>query len=219
MPSYIELDKQATFSASSDVSKVILGINNNSVLQITNNDGQSFNASPSYKVFTALLTQNGSSLDLQPLVNAPLTIGKTYRITSVGEGNDWTVVGAPNNNFNTSFIATGENAIWGIDGELEYDTTEATPVVTVLENTLGNVWFNYYDEGTYRLNSENLFTVGKTMIIGSTFYNINVDATITLNSFYEENNTDYRLWIRSTSGNAAANSVINHTPLEIRVYY
>jgi hypothetical protein len=56
------------------------------------------------------------------------------------------------------------------------------------------------------------------MIIGSTFYNINVDATITLNSFYAENSTDYRLWIRSTSGNTAANSVINHTPLEIRVY-
>jgi hypothetical protein len=217
MPSYIELDKQATFSASSDVSKVILGINNNNVLQITNNDGQSFNASPSYKVFTALLTQNGSSPDLQPLVNAPLTIGKTYRITSVGEGNDWTVVGAPNNNINTLFIATGENATWGIDGELEYDTTEATPVITILENTIGNVWFEYSGVGLYRLNSNNLFPPNKTMIIGSTYY-YDGETTILLSSYYGTNSEE-SIMLQSTNLGTLSDSALYYTPLEIRVYY
>jgi hypothetical protein len=171
---------------------------------------------PKYKVFSALVTQNGDGPQDDSLSNAPIQIGVTYEITQVGDGNDWTVVGAPNNNLGTFFIATGTNPIWGTDGELSFQN--GAPVATVLENTLGNVWFNYYDEGTYRLNSEDLFTVGKTMIIGSTFYNVDADATITLNSFYEENNTDYRIWLRSTNGNAGSNSAINHTPLEIRVY-
>jgi hypothetical protein len=214
MPSYIELDKQATFSASSDVSKVILGINNNNVLQITNNDGQSFNASPSYKVFTALVTQDGTS-SFDTVVNVPLSIGVTYEITSVGTGNDWTVVGAPNNNLGTKFIATGTNPIWDADGELQFDY--GAPVATVLENTIGNVWFEYYEEGIYRFVSNHLFTIDKTMIIGSTFYNVDADATIVLNSFYGDN-SDYRIWLRSTNGGAAANTVLNHTSLEIRVY-
>jgi len=170
---------------------------------------------PKYKVFTALVTQNGDGPGPDSLSNAPIEIGVTYEITQVGEGNDWTVVGAPNNNLGTFFIATGTNPIWGTDGELSFEN--GAPVVTVLENTIGNVWFEFYGEGTYRFVSNNLFTVGKTMIIGSTFYNTDYDATITLNSFYGDN-SDYRIWLRSTSGNTLSNSVINHTPLEIRVY-
>jgi len=169
---------------------------------------------PKYKVFSALVTQTGTQDSLASSY-FQLVIGRTYEITISTEGTDFTIVGAPNNNVGTKFIATGENAIWGIDAELSWD--EGAPVATVLENTIGNVWFEYYDAGIYRFVSNNLFTVGKTMIIGSTFYNVDVDATIVLNSFYGDN-SDYRIWLRSTNGNAVANSAINHTPLEIRVY-
>lgn len=39
MPSYIELDKQLTIPASSDVSKIILGVNTSNALTLTNNLG------------------------------------------------------------------------------------------------------------------------------------------------------------------------------------
>jgi len=170
---------------------------------------------PKYKVFSALVTQNGDGAQPDSLSNAPIEIGVTYEITQVGDGNDWTVVGAPNNNLGTFFIATGTNPIWGTDGELGFQN--GAPVVTVLENTIGNVWFNYYGEGMYRFVSNNLFTVGKTMIIGSTFYNTDYDNTIVLNSYYGDNYLN-EIVLKSTIGNAASNSAINHTPLEIRVY-
>jgi hypothetical protein len=104
---------------------------------------------PKYKVFTALLSQNGSTPNYIPLSNGPLTIGVTYRITLVGEGTDFTVVGARNNDVNTYFIATGENAIWGIDGELEYDVNGTKAVI--LENTIGNDIFILNENSASRI--------------------------------------------------------------------
>jgi hypothetical protein len=116
-----------------------------------------------YKVYTALLTQNGDSNNL-PIVNEPLTIGVTYIILDNGDGGgcDFTNVGAPNNNFNTYFVATGTTPnSWGENVYLEYNT--GAPVVTVLENTIGNVWFTYNDVGNYLANSDGLFTINKTI--------------------------------------------------------
>ena len=47
MPSYIELDKQGSFPASSDISKIILGINSGGALTLTDDTGNtSLNGSP-----------------------------------------------------------------------------------------------------------------------------------------------------------------------------
>ncbi len=160
MPSYIELDKQASFPASSDVSKVILGINDNNVLQITNSDGQSANASPTYKVYTALLIQFGTS-NILGIQSGALVIGVTYTINDYISGDDFTNVGAPLNQTGVSFVATGTIPNdWSGASELIYD--EGAPVVKVLENTIGNIWWTYTNPGIYSANSSGLFTTDKT---------------------------------------------------------
>ena len=112
----------------------------------------------SYKVYTALLTQGGAEgpVDIE---SGNLIIGVTYRIIVNNGGGNFTNVGAPNNIAGTFFMATGTNpTTWGNPGEaaLEYNT--AAPVATVLENTIGDVWFNYSTNGRYFLNSAALFT-------------------------------------------------------------
>jgi hypothetical protein len=124
------------------------------------------NANLPYTVFTALLTQSGSS---GPNQNSefPLEIGVTYTIIDLGIYilGDFTNVGAPNNEIGTIFIATGTTPnSWGSNISLSWDT--GAPVATVLENTIGNIWFTYNDVGYYYLNSDNLFT-NSFLLIGS----------------------------------------------------
>ena len=170
----------------------------------------------SYKVFTALVSQGGGSNAQLRNEGDPLIKGYTYRITS-NSGYDFVPLGAFSNTAGSHFICNQDitTSPSGPAYEVQYDS--GAPVVVILENTIGNVWFEYYEQGIYRFVSRNLFTIDKTMIIGSTFYNVNADATIVLNSFYDDN-SDYRIWLRSTIDNSPSNSVINHTPLEIRVY-
>ena len=108
-----------------------------------------------YKVYTALLTQSGSNNP--EFISFPLllTIGRTYEIINHDAGADFTNVGAPNNDLNTCFVATGTTpAHWG-EGELLYTT--GAPTSTVLENTIGNIGFTYTQPGFYRINSDGLF--------------------------------------------------------------
>lgn len=115
-----------------------------------------------YKVFTALLTQSGSDTPLNISLGA-LTIGITYLITNEAGivGWDFTNVGAPNNEVGTYFIATGTTPANWNNGYLTYNT--GAPVATVLENTIGNIWFTYEDVGLYNINSSGLFTNTKTI--------------------------------------------------------
>ena len=118
-----------------------------------------------YKVFTALLTQSGV-WDQQLINSGDLIIGVTYRISFGTPGiilGDFTNVGAPNNEIGTSFVATGITPnSWGTDIVLLYNT--GAPVATILENTIGNVWFTYWAVGNYIINSNDLFTSNKTYI-------------------------------------------------------
>ena len=61
MPSYIELDKQSSFPAASNVGKVILGISSSGAICVTNSDGTTSNptggASLPYTEYVAKLTQ------------------------------------------------------------------------------------------------------------------------------------------------------------------
>jgi hypothetical protein len=125
-------------------------------------DGSNLTNTRPYKVYTALLTQSGGA-DVQYIYTGLLTIGVTYLINVNDVGGDFTNVGAPNNNVGTSFVATGTTPnSWGdnLNVELEYNT--GAPVVTVLENTIGNIWFQYSSVGNYNIWSDSLFTENKT---------------------------------------------------------
>ena len=160
-----------------------------------------------YKVFTALLTQSGGDDNIS-FNSGFLTIGVTYLIYDSFLGTDFTNVGAPNNNIGTYFVATGTTpANWGDvpegAGVLNYNT--GAPVATVLENTIGNVWFTYVDVGYYSVNSNGLFITDKTYIDFGGFYNAENWVNIYGNSNLIE-------LMGSNNG-----SLFN-TPIEIRVY-
>lgn len=171
---------------------------------------------PTYKVFTALLAQSGGD---DPIYanDEILTIGRTYTITNTDGGTvDFTNVGAPNNNLNTSFIATGETAnSWGITngGQALYNT--GAPVATVLENTIGNVWFGYIDVGNYSVNSNGLFTLNKSLGLISTLPLGVGDGSAsslvwqTIDTFKIEN---------GLIAGISFDTILYNTPIEIRVY-
>jgi len=164
-----------------------------------------------YKVFTALVSQSGgddpNTIYIGTDYGTPLTVGVTYIIES-NDTTDFTNVGAPNNEIGTYFVATGtipnnQNA----NGNTYLGYNQGAPVVTVLENTIGDVWFTYEGEGTYTVRSNSLFTIDKTyapsiIINGS-------PAFVTVNT----SNTSI-IELISSEGN----SVMTNTPLEIRVY-
>ena len=174
-----------------------------------------------YKVFTALLTQSGGD-DPLSINTGTLTIGVTYLINANPAlyGSDFTMVGAPNNNQGTYFVATGTTPNWGVnpDPDMLYYNTGA-PVATVLENTIGNIWFEYDSVGSYTFNSIGLFTLNKSIAVfmpnqyvetPTDLYNFQIfqaDINIFgLNSFYNYNTSD------SMIGSFA------QTSIEIRVY-
>lgn len=120
-----------------------------------------------YKVYTALLTQLGgdspSPLSWDDDPGGPLlTIGVTYEIIDVTGNPDFTNVGAPNNNLGTKFVATGTTANYWGQGVLLWNG--GAPVVNVLENTIGNIWWTYVSEGNWMANSDGLFPSGKVYI-------------------------------------------------------
>lgn len=169
-----------------------------------------------YKVYTALLTQSGSS-EFLGVNTGDLTIGISYQIIeNDGTGWDFTNVGAPNNNIGTYFVATGITPnSWGTNeggdfGTLQYNV--GAPTVTVLENTIGNVWFTYIGSGDYYINSNGLFINEKTFaLIGTTNFTGGGNgggASIMLS--IPPNSVE----IIALDGNDALVS----TPIEIRVY-
>jgi hypothetical protein len=219
MPSYIELDKQGSFAPSSDASKVILGINNDNLLQLTNSSGQSMSvAGLPYQVYTALLTQSGGD-DPNGIAwnDAPntLTIGVTYEINVNTGGFDVTNIGSPNNEVGTKFVATGTTpANWGT-GNLYYNN--GAPVVKVLENTIGNIWWTYIQDGFYIAYSNGLFTLNKTFCQGVT--STAEDGTGFKVITVTDNNAN-GCYVLSTNPilEAPFNDYLTNTPIEIRVY-
>lgn len=211
----------------------VVAPNSNCTLFGTDENGsqKNFNAqavaelsvTPPYKVFTALLTQSGGN-DPIDTDNFTLTIGVTYQISQNGLiRGDFTNVGAPNNNSGTYFIATGTTPnSWGQDSLL-FNT--GAPVATVLENTLGNVWFSYNTTGNYNLNSNGLFTDNKTMIPNGCFLQTS-DAPIMNMPFFslglQTNEGIFLLVSTHPDGfdmdGLPGNNLLNNTPIEIRVY-
>jgi hypothetical protein len=167
---------------------------------------------PTYKVYTALLTQSGE-YNIQFLTGSgSLVIGVTYMIEDDGgTGWDFTNVGAPNNLLGTYFVATGTTpANWGNSGMLTYNT--GAPVVTVLENTIGNVWFAYNDFGSCIIISNDLFTLNKT--IGFITFNDCCASGIGDKPFLTIN----YIYVSSALNGVSTDNVIQNTSIEIRVY-
>jgi len=169
------------------------------------------NANKPYKVFTALLTQGGG-YDQISINGGDLTIGVTYFIDDPA-GGDWTNVGAPNNDTGTYFIATGTTPNAWDDGTLFYNT--GAPVATVLENTIGNVWFVYDAIGRYILASNELFVDNKTAKFGG-WANLDLGTYFRFSSPGDNNNA-----INLSTGDPAnANGYLENlsATIEIRVY-
>jgi len=185
---------------------------------VNNVTGQTINGqsvTPSYKLYTALLTQSGDDQNVQQ-GSGNITVGVTYKIIAGKNGTwDFTNVGAPNNNGGTYFVATGTTPNeWG-ESALEY--IEGAPVVTVLENTIGNIWFTYETTGYYKVSSgpERFFTVGKTVsFIGS----VGDDVASPSYGFLRPNGDVNFYILTQDSSNLDANGMLNNTPIEIRVY-
>jgi len=193
---------------------------------VNNVTGQTINGqsvTPSYKVYTALLTQSGGDT-LQNISSGNLTIGVTYVINK-GKGKvdtgDFTNVGAPNNNDGTYFVATGTTPNeWG-ESELEYN--EGAPVVTVLENTIGYIYWTYSsgNDGVYygNLNLRTGFPLDKT------YYSVNSrfsdDGGASAYDAFLLRSTDDFFVLSTWSGGISSNSLIapnNPLSIEIRVY-
>jgi hypothetical protein len=172
---------------------------------------------PTYKVYTALLTQSGGD-DPQNLNSGELTIGVTYLINTSPALEppftwDFTNVGAPNNDTGTSFIAIGTTpASWG-NGTLQYNT--GAPVATVLEDTIGNISFAYDGVGLYRIVNSQSFDQTKTaMFFGPEMYGYFKKAIYGPSYWGIVTYNDLNVQIDGAPGQL----ILNNTPIEIRVY-
>ena len=164
-----------------------------------------------YKVFTGLITQTGVDNFIDWFAGA-LTKGVTYKI--YGNGGDYANVGAPNNNDGTYFIATSNEVPTSYNGTyVQYN--EGAPTVTILENTIGNVWFTYGGVGYYLAECDALFTENKTWINTVILLGVNGPAYRGVMSF----NTQNIVSINTESDiDTASDGLLYNTPIEIRVY-
>ncbi len=168
-----------------------------------------------YKVYTALLTQTGGD-DQLILEDEPLAIGVTYQIDDP-TGGDFTNVGAPDNNQGTFFIATGTTPnSWGA-ATLLYNT--GAPVVTVLENTIGNIWFLFDGEGYSIIESDNLFERDKTwMVINGNQDGVDDFRYVMFDAFNNKQIYINTFRVNSSGVKTYYSNMLENTPIEIRVY-
>jgi hypothetical protein len=141
---------------------------------------------PKYKVYTALLTQSGNRGDVVGIDSGELEIGVTYYINQNSNG-DFTNVGAPNNTNGTYFVATGTTPNdWGIGivGGDKLTYVPDAPVATVLDNTIGNIWWIYNANRQFSVKSNNLFTDDKTILFIQGSNDLYTSSSITLNNLY-----------------------------------
>lgn len=175
-----------------------------------------------YKSYVAIVNQKGES-SIQVLSEGELDPSRTYEIIYNSPGMDFTNVGAPNNNVGTFFVATGAfPKSWGID-EGEEDilrANSAAPSATVLENTIGDIWFVYNNAGYYSVKSDELFTQGKTTVSFSPGSFIESPDDIYSTNVSFGNGTDF-IDITSYYNYELKNDTMNYSGdamIEIRVY-
>ena len=186
---------------------------------------ETINANQPYKVFTALVSQSGSDNPSTAGAESPMTLGITYLIDDNSNDFDFTVFGAPNSNIGTSFICTTAGTLPNDPGILLIYNT-ATPVATILENTIGNIVFGYIESGRYSILSDSLFALNKVFINGASLVN-----ALTVNAFVDSsgasNDNGYffnqvdatSIILNGKKGAGIGDNVIqNPICIEIRVY-
>jgi hypothetical protein len=173
-----------------------------------------------YKVFTALLTQSGTGSTVNE-TSGPLIVGVSYNIDIYNVGDDFSNVGGPGLGASGEwegywFIATGTTPNnWNNSSLLI--SNEGAPVVTVLENTIGNIWFTFVQDGSYFLNLPNGFPINKTFydknyqFISPTDIDDKALVLYAVLDFVSIYTTNYDL-------TTPKNDVLLNTPIEIRVY-
>jgi len=183
-----------------------------------------------YKVFTALVKQEGDTPNTGNKTGGDdLSLGVTYYINDNGAGVDLTVFGAPNNDAGTYFICTTAGSL-PLTIEpllLTYGTT--APTATILENTIGNIWFEYSATGIYSIKSDDLFTLNKTFINGTSLANYSVfNQFVVVNNggnpnfrgyFFNQDNPDAVI-LNTLKNSTQFNDDMINDPIciEIRVY-
>lgn len=162
----------------------------------------------SYLVYTALLSQSGDGTSTQ--TTGPLTVGKRYKITSYVAGDDFLNVGASANATNEEFTATGTTpTVWSNASEL---TDTAAPVATVLENTVGEVVWDYVSAGNYVAHNV-AFNVDKTWAQLASGAPVNDPPTF---AYCLLGSGEIQIGVGDSLGNV--NNVLSGTAIEIRVY-
>jgi hypothetical protein len=171
-------------------------------------------------VYTALLRQTGGD-DFQSQSSGVVQKGVTYYVDGGAVGvTDFSNVGGQFQTLDTGnyyFVAT----IDGVPNEYggataDYNT--GAPVVTVLENTIGNLWFTYVDIGYYKLSSESLFTRPKSTSIMQTPTDDGDRSTPGLYTTYFDGESDFYISTFKISDISAVNDYLLNTFMEIRVY-
>jgi hypothetical protein len=141
-----------------------------------------------YKVFTALVSQSGGT-NPAVLTEGAVQTGVTYRLSGVSNASDFSNVGGPGAGEaidNTYIIAINNEIPLNYGGaSLIYD--DGAPKATVLENTIGNIGFDFLDTGKYRIISQSLFKYPKTFINGA---KTNNDGYAVFNPFVGTNGND-----------------------------
>jgi hypothetical protein len=169
-------------------------------------------ATPKYKVYTALLTQSGGSAELK-ISSGPLTQGVTYYFGFLAAGPSWDFsnVGGPVFPDTTSFVATSSNVPNSYGGQTIYYNTGA-PTVTILENTIGNIWFTYQSAGTYKANFSTEQNTNKLYVSAlasyNNYYNFIGTYFSTTGVYFSTLNTSF----------VESDGWLSQTPIEIRVY-
>jgi len=171
-----------------------------------------------YKVYTALLTQSGGD-DPQSIDSGAVTKGITYMVDGTSSDADFSNVGGPKYDGvtpinGTYFVAINNDVPNNYsEGQLIYNT--GAPVVTVLENTIGNIYWTYNGSGSYFANSDSLFTSLKTIVFIGPLSNGSTEGY----SMLGVNSNTLIQKIRTLAAPATySNNLLSNTPIEIRVY-
>ena len=187
---------------------------------VNNLSGQTINGQPidpKYKVFTALLTQSGGSEELSISTGEAVVKGVTYMID--GSDGDFSNVGAPSNESGTWFVAIN-NEVPNSYGSTRLLYNTGAPVVTVLENTIGNIWFTYGTQGLYYINNNvgwntDKLWYGTSGIGNSGEINVNPGrVTISIDG----PNPDLIITTYNNDYTSSVNDQLKNTPIEIRIY-
>lgn len=91
------------------------------------------------------------------------------------------------------------------------------PVATVLQNTLGNVTFEFVGDGQFNVTSTGLFTIGKTVIITTPIYNVDADKLVSFSGWLNTA-TDSAIQLFSRDPGDTPVIGLNKAFFEIRVY-